>query len=45
MAKEKTAFFCRECGAKSAVWIGRCPQCGAWNTYEQEVIHREKSGG
>ncbi|MEE0982555.1 MAG: DNA repair protein RadA, partial [Bacteroidales bacterium] len=45
MAKEKTAFFCRECGAKSAVWIGRCPQCGAWNSYEQEVIHREKSGG
>lgn len=40
MAKDKTAFFCRECGAKSAVWIGRCPQCGAWNTYEQEVIHR-----
>lgn len=45
MAKEKTAFFCRECGAKSAVWIGRCPQCGAWNSYEQEVIHRDKSGG
>ena len=44
MAKEKTAFFCRECGAKSAVWIGRCPQCGAWNSYEQEVIHRSARG-
>ena len=44
MAKDKTAFFCRECGAKSAVWIGRCPQCGAWNSYEQEVIHRSGSG-
>lgn len=44
MAKEKTAFFCRECGAKSAVWIGRCPQCGAWNSYEQEVIHRSATG-
>ncbi len=44
MAKEKTAYFCRECGAKSAVWIGKCPQCGAWNSYEQEVIHRSESG-
>ncbi len=44
MAKEKTAFFCRECGAKSAVWIGKCPQCGAWNSYEQEVIHRSEGG-
>lgn len=43
MAKDRTAFFCRECGARSAVWIGRCPQCGAWNSYEQEVLHREKS--
>ncbi len=42
MAKDKTAYFCRECGAKSAVWIGRCPQCGAWNSYEQEVIHRDE---
>ena len=40
MAKEKTAFYCKECGAKSAVWIGKCPQCGAWNSYEQEVLHR-----
>ena len=40
MAKEKTAFFCKECGAKSSVWIGRCPQCGAWNSYQQEVLHR-----
>lgn len=44
MAKEKTAYFCRECGAKSAVWIGKCPQCGAWNSYEQEVIHRTEGG-
>ena len=41
MAKAKsTTFFCKECGAKSAVWIGKCPQCGAWNSYEQEVLHR-----
>ena len=44
MATDNTAFFCRECGAKSAVWIARCPQCGAWNSYEQEVIHRSGSG-
>ncbi len=26
-------FSCSECGASSAKWIGRCPECGAWNSY------------
>ena len=38
MAKTKTAFFCQECGAQSPKWIGKCPACGAWNTYVEEVI-------
>ncbi len=41
MAKAKTAFFCTRCGASSPKWIGKCPQCGAWNTYQEEVIARE----
>jgi DNA repair protein RadA/Sms len=41
MAKAKTTFFCQNCGAQSARWIGRCPSCGEWNTYVEEVIQRE----
>lgn len=40
-AKVKTEFFCSDCGARSARWIGRCPSCGAWNTYVEEVIKKE----
>ncbi|MDD2192854.1 MAG: DNA repair protein RadA, partial [Bacteroidales bacterium] len=39
--KVKTVFFCKECGAQSSSWIGKCPQCGAWNSYVEEVVQRE----
>jgi len=42
-AKVKTEFFCSNCGARSAKWIGRCPSCGEWNTYHEEVIVKETS--
>lgn len=38
MAKVKTAFFCSNCGAESAKWVGKCSSCGEWNTYVEEVI-------
>ncbi len=44
MAKVKTAFFCQECGAQSAKWIGKCPSCGEWNTYVEEVIEKPTPG-
>ncbi|HKB70819.1 MAG TPA: DNA repair protein RadA [Thermoanaerobaculia bacterium] len=31
--KGEPGFACSECGAASAKWIGRCPECGAWNSY------------
>lgn len=43
MAKTKTAFFCSNCGAQSPKWIGRCPSCGEWNTYIEEVVQRAES--
>ena len=43
MAKNKTQYFCKNCGAQSAQWIGRCPSCGEWNTFEEEVIVREET--
>jgi DNA repair protein RadA/Sms len=34
--KHKTVFACQECGAQSPKWLGRCPECGAWNTLVEE---------
>ena len=36
--KQKTAFFCKECGNESPKWFGKCPACGAWNTCVEETV-------
>ena len=37
MAKRPaTVFVCQECGAQSAKWVGRCGDCGAWNSLVEE---------
>lgn len=41
MAKVKKAYFCKECGYEAPKWLGKCPSCGAWNTFAEEVISRE----
>ena len=38
MAKVKKAYFCRECGFEAPKWLGRCPSCGEWNTFTEEII-------
>lgn len=38
MAKEKTAYVCSNCGQESAKWIGKCPNCGQWNTFKEVRI-------
>ncbi len=43
MSKLKTMFFCRNCGAESSKWIGRCPACGEWNTYIEELVEKKSS--
>ena len=44
MAKQKTAFFCTNCGVESSKWIGKCPSCNEWNSYvEEPVIKSVKS--
>jgi DNA repair protein RadA/Sms len=38
MAKKPTTkFVCSNCGAMTSAWAGRCPQCGEWNTLQEEV--------
>src|SRR5437868_856399 len=41
MAKVKTTYFCQSCGTQSSKWVGRCTSCNEWNTYVEEVIHKE----
>ncbi len=42
MAKPKSAFFCQSCGNTSPKWIGKCPACGAWNSFVEEIIVLDK---
>lgn len=41
MAKDKVVYVCKECGQESPKWVGRCPSCGQWNTYVEQVVRRE----
>jgi DNA repair protein RadA/Sms len=45
MSKVKTAFFCQNCGTQSPKWAGKCPSCGEWNTFVEEVIQKTESIG
>lgn len=50
MSKIKTAYFCQNCGTQSPKWVGKCPSCGEWNTFVEEVVQKtadsiEKSNG
>jgi DNA repair protein RadA/Sms len=42
LSKIKTTFFCQNCGAQSSKWTGKCPSCGEWNTYVEELIRKEE---
>ncbi len=41
MAKARTIYFCSSCGASAPKWIGKCPHCNEWNTYQEELIQKE----
>jgi DNA repair protein RadA/Sms len=34
----KSVFSCQECGAQAPKWLGRCPECGAWNSFVEETL-------
>jgi DNA repair protein RadA/Sms len=42
MSKIRTVYFCQNCGAQSAKWIGKCPTCNEWNTYVEEVVNKKE---
>lgn len=37
MARTKTLFACQKCGSQSPKWLGKCPDCGSWNTMAEEI--------
>ncbi len=41
MAKEKTVYVCSNCGQDSPKWQGKCPACGEWNTFVEEIVRKE----
>lgn len=43
MAKTRSVYVCQNCGVDSPKWIGKCPSCGEWNTFVEEIIHKENS--
>jgi DNA repair protein RadA/Sms len=38
MAKARNQFVCQQCGAVSAKWFGKCPECQAWNSLVEEIL-------
>lgn len=43
MAKTRQIFVCRACGATHNRWMGKCPDCGAWDALEEQRIERSAS--
>lgn len=43
--KPSVRFACTNCGATTSAWAGRCPQCGEWNTLQEEAVIIKGVGG
>jgi DNA repair protein RadA/Sms len=45
MKQARTAFVCQECGSQAPKWMGRCPDCGAWNSFVEERVAEAPTKG
>lgn len=43
--KERVEYVCQSCGYRSLKWVGRCSECGAWNSFVEERVARDRPGG
>ncbi|HLD41070.1 MAG TPA: DNA repair protein RadA [Candidatus Omnitrophota bacterium] len=43
--KTKSVFSCQTCGYQSAKWLGRCPDCSAWNSFAEETFSQPQAQG
>jgi len=41
MAKLKSVYFCNNCGYESPKWMGKCPSCGEWGTFVEELVRKD----
>jgi DNA repair protein RadA/Sms len=41
LAKAQTRYVCQQCGSAQAKWMGRCPDCGEWNTLVETVVEQK----
>lgn len=41
MAKLKSVYFCSNCGYESPKWMGKCPSCGEWSTFVEELVRKD----
>lgn len=44
MAKSKYIYTCNQCGYESSKWNGKCPSCGAWNSFEEDIADSSPIG-
>ena len=44
MAKSKYIYTCNQCGYESTKWNGKCPSCGAWNSFEEDIADTAPAG-
>ncbi len=44
MKAPKITFVCRECGATSLRWLGKCPDCGSWDSFDEIEVKPQKQG-
>ncbi len=42
-SKQKSVYICQQCGHESAKWLGKCPDCEAWSSYQEEIRQKVKS--
>lgn len=42
MAKTKVKYICSNCGYETLKWLGKCPTCGEWNSFSEELVEERK---
>ncbi|MFZ5753916.1 MAG: DNA repair protein RadA, partial [Bacillota bacterium] len=45
MSKQKYKYVCQQCSYEASRWLGKCPECGAWNSLVEETIEKKTVAG
>lgn len=44
MARQSTKYVCQQCGYESSGWLGKCPNCGSWNSLVETIVEETRTG-